>query len=105
MYAVGRVLARLMSAALLVCLPWLYSPHWWRFGLWFSAVYFLFLVVVLMGLWMGTVVHELGHLVVALAVGAKVRGFRIGAENALFRVRVRGFRLVLGSPFHGGAVH
>jgi hypothetical protein len=104
-YMAGRALARLMGTALFVSLPWLYSPHWWRFGLWFSAVYFLLLVVVLMGLWMGVVVHEFGHLAVALAVGAKVRGFRIGAENALFRVSVRGFRLVIGSPFHGGAVH
>jgi len=105
MYGVGRVLEALMWVGLLVSLPWLYSPHWWRFGPWFSGVYLLLLFVVLAGVWVAVVVHELGHLVVALALRAKIRGFRIGAENALFRVTIRRFRLVIGSPFHGGAVH
>ena len=105
MYAGGRMLAVLMWLALLGSLPWLNSPGWGPPHLSLPQFYLL-LAVVVAGSAVAVVIHELGHLVTALALGVKVRGFRIGAEDKAFvRGSVRGLRLVIGSPFHGGGVN
>jgi hypothetical protein len=94
-----------MQIGLLAALPWLYSPHWYRSPTWVPAFYVLYLFVIA-GSAAAVVVHELGHLVVALAVRAKIRSFRLGREGyTLINLQFGGFRLEVGWPGHGGAVH
>jgi hypothetical protein len=49
----------------------------------------------------GVVVHELGHLLAGLAVGAKIIAFRIGGKKALIRFRAGPVKVSLGWPYGG----
>jgi peptidase M50-like protein len=53
----------------------------------------------------GVVVHELGHLLACLAVGAEVKAFRIGGERVAIRFRVRTVQVSLGWPYKGRVEH
>jgi hypothetical protein len=91
-----------MWVATVVSLPWWYSSHWYGTHAW-AAAFIVLDGVVIAGTAIAVVVHELGHLAVGLAVGAKVTAFRVGGgRNALIRFKVRGFRVTLGWPSHGG---
>jgi hypothetical protein len=47
------------------------------------------------------VAHELGHLLACLALGVKVKAFRLGGERYAIRFRVRTVQVSLGLPYKG----
>jgi hypothetical protein len=47
------------------------------------------------------VAHELGHLLACLAVGVKVKAFRLGDERYAIRFRVQAVQVSLGLPYKG----
>lgn len=51
----------------------------------------------------GVAVHEIGHLVACLAVGAQIKSFRLGQEDGAIRFRVRNVQVSLHWPSHGGS--
>lgn len=58
-------------------------------------------VVLLLAVAAGVVAHELGHLLACLVAGAQVKAFRLGAERAAIRFRVRSVQVSLGWPYRG----
>jgi hypothetical protein len=58
-------------------------------------------VVLLLSVAAGVVAHELGHLLACLVAGAQVKAFRLGAERAAIRFRVRSVQVSLGWPYRG----
>jgi hypothetical protein len=51
------------------------------------------------------VAHELGHLLACLALGAKVKEFRLGHDRYAIRFRVRTVQVWLGLPYRGRVLH
>lgn len=47
------------------------------------------------------VAHEVGHLLACLALGAKVKEFRLGHDRFAIRFRVRAVQVSLGLPYRG----
>jgi hypothetical protein len=58
-------------------------------------------IAVLAGMGAGVLVHEAGHLLAGLAMGADIRAFRLGGPRGALRFRVRGVYFSLGFPYHG----
>lgn len=97
-YFAGRVLAAIIAMFALVAMV----------VLWFAAYPvmslpgLLVMCMVLFGsVSAAVVVHELGHLLACLAVGAQVRSFQVGSGRAGIRFRVRGVRVALDWPGGG----
>lgn len=98
-YFTGRVLARIIALCALVAMT----------GLWLAAhpvpslpALLMMCAVLFASVAAGVVVHELGHLLACLALGAEVRSFQVGSEQrASMRFRVRGVRVALGWPARG----
>lgn len=88
LYLTGQVMTWLIWLAALAVLPVSVRP--WQL-----------LVVLLLSTAAGVVAHELGHLLACLAAGAKVKAFRLGAERAAIRFRVRSVQVSLGWPYRG----
>jgi hypothetical protein len=97
LYFVGRTTARLIVA---------------------GAILFLFLayggtpqgpptllVVFVTATLVAVVAHELGHLLACLAVGVKVKAFRLGDERYAIRFRVQTVQVSLGWPYKGRVEH
>lgn len=96
LYLLGKTLAALVLIGVLGFLPLAYGGtpgepdlSWELYGVLILAAAF------------GVVVHEAGHLLACLAVGAEVKAFRIGGERAAIRFRVRGVQVSLGWPYRG----
>lgn len=71
-----------------------------------GAAVFACLVLLCAGRPAAVVVHECGHLLACLALGVKVREFRIGRpDRAAYRFAVRGVTVAMGKPFAGQVVH
>jgi hypothetical protein len=51
------------------------------------------------------VAHELGHLLACLALGVKVKAFRLGDERLAIRFRVQTVQVSLGFPYKGRVQH
>jgi hypothetical protein len=96
LYFVGRTVNALMLGGACGVLAVAYggpaavqNQAWVLFGVLFLAVA------------AGVVVHELGHLLACLAVGAKVKEFRLGGEQRAIRFHVRTVKVSLGWPYQG----
>jgi hypothetical protein len=71
-----------------------------------NASLLLLAVGFLASLAVGVFVHEGGHLVIGLALGAAVRKIRIGSGRTFLTSRPRGIRVqICGNPLSGGAVY
>ena len=71
-----------------------------------GAAVFACLVLLCAGRPAALVVHECGHLLACLALGVRVREFRIGRpDRAAYRFAVRGVAVAVGKPFAGQVVH
>jgi Peptidase family M50 len=97
LYLVGRTLAALIIFVRF-CLPLLaYDGVPGAQNGWVSLGY----VVLALATVVAVVVHELGHLLACLALGAEVRAFRIGDKRALIRFRAGTVEVSLGWPYQG----
>jgi hypothetical protein len=93
LYFIGRTTARLIVAGAILFLFLAYggSPQ----GP--PALLVLFGAATLVAV----VAHELGHLLACLAVGVKVKAFRLGDERYAIRFRVQTVQVSLGWPYKG----
>jgi hypothetical protein len=96
LYFVGRTTARLIWIGAIVFLDLAYggTPQGRDYSLELPAV----LVVAAL---VAVVAHELGHLLACLAVGVKVKAFRLGDERYAIRFRVQTVQVSLGLPYKG----
>jgi Zn-dependent protease len=100
--AVGRVLACLLWVAAVAALVALHEQWSAQPGLPSIPVLYWVLVV---GVLLAVVVHELGHLVACLALGVKVRAFRLGNQPAPIRFWVGKVHVTLNWASHGRVEH
>ena len=71
-----------------------------------GAAVFACLALLCAGRPAAVVVHECGHLLACLALGVRVREFRIGRpDRGAYRFAVRGVTVAVGKPFAGQVVH
>jgi hypothetical protein len=100
LYFVGYTTARLMLLGVIVLLPLAYdgTPPGRENPLELDAVFVAAALV-------AVVAHELGHLLACLAVGAKVRAFRLGGDRYAIRFRVQAVQVSLGWPYKGRVEH
>jgi len=99
-YALGGVLRWIMLLGLWI-LPLLYGVNPNVSEPSSPGRYLLLWCVLIVGQAVAVVVHELGHLVAAVAVRAKIHAFRLGRDDSLIQFHVRGVLVVLGWPRHG----
>jgi hypothetical protein len=100
LYFVGRTTARLMWFAAIVLLPLAHGggPQGPDNALELPAAFVAAALV-------AVVAHELGHLLACLAVGVKVKAFRLGDERYAIRFRVQTVQVSLGLPYKGRVEH
>jgi hypothetical protein len=96
LYFVGYTTARLMWIGAIAFLDLAYggTPQGRDNSLELPAVFVAAALV-------AVVAHELGHLLSCLAVGVKVKAFRLGDERYAIRFRVQTVQLSLGLPYKG----
>ena len=96
MYFVGYTTARLMWIGAIAFLDLAYdgTPQGRDNSLELPAVLVATTLV-------AVVAHELGHLLTCLAVGVKVKAFRLGDERYAIRFRVQTVQVSLGLPYKG----
>lgn len=94
-YASGRILALLVSGCAGVLAIQIMS----------SVSPLVALAVVVGGIMLAAVVHELGHLLACLLAKVEVWEFHLGAPPLAFRFRVGTTRVILGLPFRGHVKH
>src|ERR1700733_9460338 len=100
LYFVGRTTARLMWVGAIAFLDLAYggTPQGRANALELPAVLVAAALV-------AVVAHELGHLLACLAVGVKVKAFRLGDERYAIRFRVQTVQVSLGLPYKGRVEH
>jgi hypothetical protein len=96
LYFVGSMTARLMWVGAIAFLDLAYggTPQGRANSLELPAVLVAAALV-------AVVAHELGHLLACLAVGVRVKAFRLGDERYAIRFRVQAVQVSLGLPYKG----
>lgn len=100
-YALGRWLAVIVWAGIAVALVRLFYDTPWFESSAPGRQLAIGFAVLAGGSAVGVIVHEFGHLLACLAVGAQVQAFRLGDERGAIRFGVRNARVTLGWPYRG----